>query len=102
MKHIGVLLAVAVAAVPVAAQETSLVQGFAEGFTFSAAFSTSHRTEADGSVVYARNGADGAHISAMRQGMDPCVFMSTSLHLNTASFAAPVVLLEETYDLRDV
>lgn len=101
MKRFGAVFALVVAAVPVAAQQPSPVQDFADGFTFLPRFSNS-RTDADGSVVFTRNAADVTRVASVRQGADPCVFLSISLNLNTASFAAPVVLLEETYDLRGV
>lgn len=102
LKRSGLVLAIGLIAAPAAAQEPSRVEGFAEGFTFNAMFSTSHTTDGQGSVVYRKSGADGARIAIVRQGADPCVFVSTPLDLNASAGAAPVVLLEETYDLRGV
>jgi hypothetical protein len=101
MTRSGIVLVLVLCAAPASAQEPSLVEGFAEGFTFNAIFSTSHRTDSEGAVVYNRNESDGARIAVVRQGADPCVFLSTSLNLNTGN-AAPVVVLDETYDLRGV
>ncbi len=85
---------------PAVAQDASLVEGFAEGFTFHSLFATGHRVEADGSVVYANNDSHNSHLSAVRQGAAPCVFISTSLNLNEGATGTPVVMLEDTYDLR--
>ena len=86
---------------PAAAQEPSLVQGFAEGFTFNPHFAASRRIDPDGAVVYWRDGGSNTHIDTVRQGATPCVFVSLSLNLNEGSAGTPVVMLEETYDLRN-
>lgn len=91
---------------PVMAQDISrdaaIVQGFAEGFTFHSHFTTNRRIDPDGAVVYWKDGGSNTHIASVRQGAVPCVFLSTSLNLNEGASGTPVVMLEETYDLRNV
>jgi hypothetical protein len=87
---------------PAAAQDTSMVQGFAEGFTFHSHFAGNRRTDPDGAVVYWKNGGGNTHIASVRQAGAPCVFLSHSLNLNEGVDGTPVVMLEETYDLRNV
>lgn len=84
------------------AQDASLVQGFAEGFTFHSHFGANPRIDRDGAVVYARNGGTNTHIASVRSGAAPCVFLSNSLNLNEGITGTPTVMLEETYDLRAV
>lgn len=97
-----ILIALIAMIVPAAAQDSSLTEGFAEGFTFHSTFSQGHKIDSDGAAVYAKSDRDNTHISTVRQGTAPCVFISTSLNLNQSPSAAPVVMLEETYDLRGV
>lgn len=86
---------------PASAQEPSLTEGFAEGFTFHSVFAKGHRIDPDGATVYAQNGAGNTHIAAVRPGAAPCVFISSSLNLNEGIAGTPIVMLEETYDLRN-
>lgn len=88
-------------ATPAWAQDISLTEGFAEGFTFHSIFASGHRVDSDGAVVYARNGGGNTHIAAVRPGAAPCVFISSSLNLNEGIKGTPTVMLEETYDLRN-
>jgi hypothetical protein len=44
-------------------QDSSLVQGFAEGFTFNSHFGASPRIDRDGAVIYARDGGTNTHIA---------------------------------------
>jgi hypothetical protein len=89
-------------ATPAVAQDASLVEGFAEGFTFQAHFAANRKIDPDGAVVYSRDGGSNTHIGSVRQGAAPCVFLSNSLNLNEGISGTPVVMLEETYDLRGV
>jgi hypothetical protein len=93
------LLLTLLLATPSAAQETSTVEGFAEGFTFHIPGSN-RRTDPDGAVVYTKGGGGNTQIAAVRQGATPCMFISTSLNLNEGVNGTPIVMLEETYDLR--
>ena len=93
-------MVLALLATPAAAQDAALTEKFAEGFTFNSIFAQGHKTDPDGAVVYARNGGGNTHISAVRPGAAPCVFIATSLNLNEGVSGTPVVMLEETYDLR--
>jgi len=95
------LLSILLLATPAAAQDASLVQGFADGFTFHIPDAT-RRTDPDGAAVYATSGGSNTNIAAVRQGAAPCVFIATSLNLNEGVSGTPVVMLEETYDLRGV
>ena len=88
-------------ATPALAQDASITEGFAEGFTFHSSFATGHRIDPDGATVYARSGGGNTHVSSVRQGAAPCVFISTSLNLNEGIPGSPTVMLEETYDLRN-
>jgi len=83
-------------------RDASLVQGFAEGFTFHSHFGAKARIDRDGAVVYAGKGSTNTHIASVRSGAAPCVFLSNSLHLNEGITGTPTVMLEETYDLRGV
>lgn len=83
-------------------RDASLVQGFAEGFTFHSHFGAKARIDRDGAVVYAGKGGTNTHIASVRSGAAPCVFLSNSLHLNEGITGTPTVMLEETYDLRGV
>ena len=95
------LLLTLLLATPAAAQDAPLVEGFADGFTFHIP-GANRKIDPDGAVVYARSGGGNTHIAAVRQGASPCVFISTSLNLNEGVSGTPVVMLEETYDLRGV
>jgi len=86
---------------PALAQDPKLTEGFAEGFTFHSVFAKGHRIDPDGATVYAQNGAGNTHIAAVRPGAAPCVFISSSLNLNEGISGTPIVMLEETYDLRN-
>ena len=86
---------------PAAAQDASLVEGFAEGFTFHIPGAT-RKIDPDGAAVYTKSGGSNTQIAAVRQGATPCVFIATSLNLNEGVSGTPVVMLEETYDLRGV
>jgi hypothetical protein len=96
------VIALLVMTVPAAAQDSSLVEGFAEGFTFHSIFSQGHKIDSDGATVYANSDRDTTRVATVRAGAAPCVFISTSLNLNQNTSATPVVMLEETYDLRGV
>ena len=100
MKRI-VLITLLLAA-PATAQDASLVTGFADGFTFHAHTAANRKTDSDGAAVYSRYGGSNTHIASVRQGAAPCVFLSNSLNLNEGISGTPVVMLEETYDLRGV
>lgn len=89
-------------ATPAVAQDASLTEGFAEGFMFHSSFADGHRTDSDGATVYTRIGSGNTHIAAVRPGSAPCVFVSASLNLNEGIGSTPIVMLEETYDLRNV
>ena len=95
------LLSLLLLATPALAQDASLIEGFAEGFTFHIPGS-SRSIDPDGAVVYAKGGGGNTHVSAVRQGASPCVFIATSLNLNEGVSGTPIVMLEETYDLRGV
>jgi hypothetical protein len=84
------------------AQDASLVTGFADGFTFHAHTAANRKIDSDGAAVYSRYGGSNTHIASVRQGAAPCVFLSNSLNLNEGISGTPVVMLEETYDLRGV
>jgi hypothetical protein len=85
-----------------AAQDVSMLQGFAEGFTFHSHFAGNRRIDPDGAVVYWRDGGCNTHIASVRQAGAPCVFLSHSPNLNEGVGGTQVVMLEETYDLRNV
>lgn len=87
---------------PAFAHDPLLTEGFAEGFTFHSVFAKGHRIDKDGATVYAQNGEGNTHISAVRPGAVPCVFISSSLNLNEGTAGAPIVMLEDTYDLRNI
>jgi hypothetical protein len=95
------LLLTLLLATPAAAQDAPLVEGFAEGFTFHIPDAT-RRIDPDGAMVYAKAGGGNTQIAAVRQGAVPCVFIATSLNLNEGVSGAPIVMLEETWDLRGV
>jgi hypothetical protein len=95
------LLSTLLLATPAAAQDASLTAGFAEGFTFHLPDAT-RRIDPDGAIVYAKSGGSNTQVAAVRQGATPCVFIATSLNLNEGVSGTPLVMLEETYDLRGV
>jgi hypothetical protein len=95
------LLLTLLLATPAAAQDASLTESFAEGFTFHVP-DASRRIDPDGAAVYAKSGSSNTQIAAVRQGATPCVFIATSLNLNEGVSGTPLVMLEETYDLRGV
>jgi len=95
------LLLTLLLATPAAAQDASLTESFAEGFTFHVP-DASRRLDPDGAVIYSKSGGTNTQIAAVRQGAVPCVFIATSLNLNEGISGAPIVMLEETYDLRGV
>jgi hypothetical protein len=84
------------------AQDASLVAGFADGFTFHSHVAANRKVDSDSAVVYSRDGGGNTHIASVRQGAAPCVFLSNSLNLNEGISGTPVVMFEETYDLRGV
>jgi hypothetical protein len=96
----SILLALLLAT-PAVAQDASLVENFAQGFTFHSIFADSRKVDADGAVVYSGSRDGNTHIASVRPGAVPCVFISTSLNLNEGSNGT-LVMLEETYDLRGV
>lgn len=94
------LLLTLLLATPAAAQDVSPVAGFAEGLTFHLP-DANRKIDPDGTAVYYKAGGS-TQIAAVRQGATPCVFIATSLNLNEGVSGSPIVMLEETYDLRGV
>jgi hypothetical protein len=95
------LLLTTPAAAQDASQDVSIVRAFAEGFTFHSHFAANRRIDPDGAVVYWKDGGGNTHVASARQGAVPCVLLSHSLNLNEGVGGTPVVMLEETYDLRN-
>ena len=72
---------------PAAAQDASMVQGFAEGFTFHSHFAANRRIDPDGAVVHWRDGGGNTHCehrfeATVEERMMPA-FEVTSEQLNT-------------------
>ena len=78
-----------------AAHDDSMVQGFAEGFTFHSHFAGNRRINPDGAVVYWRDGGGNTHIASVRQADAPCVFLS----LGAAEDALQMELSAEAHAL---
>jgi hypothetical protein len=89
------------AVTPSRAQDTTLLEGFADGFLFHYIFAKQKTKNSDGSITYWKRDNPGA--TTVRQSpADPCVFHVTMLNLNTEPRFTPVVLIENIYDLRGI